>query len=515
MRAKPFFTLLAVMLATFSVVSCEKQVEPKPEPEPEQPKPELKQPAVEVTIDDVTTNTITVTIVATNAESLAWLCVEGDTAIESERVLSEGETIDATQPKTITISELNPESTYTIAAVATNGDLSHLDSQAATTLAEEIPLPDVTVTLREGSVTENSLSFFVSSTEAEVLKWVCVEEGSRDVTAAQVLANGTEATANTESEVVVEGLKSNTAYAIYAAATCDIEDFEPVLAEKLVMTTAEPEPVGYHLSDTTTATADKRSSTLDNYFIIFADEANGYTLRCDFYTALESSHLPSGEYTLSDNAGEATLYKTFTTFMFTPTDSEMTPFESGSVRVEATPNEETREVVYSFEGLLYFANGDFVTLNYNGVVGGIELPEPAPVVPDVPEGATIFTPDPETRSPERLHTSSIEAGEYYLKFVDKNWNELVIDLTLDPTTCNDGNDALSAGRYTMADGTIDAYSYVTFYSPYFGEKFTEAELVVSVEGEEYELTFVGTAGSGSSAKVIYMYYKGEIANMVK
>lgn len=498
--------LLAAFMV-FAVVGCTND-EPTPKPQPPTPDEE-KEPTVAIEISEITTNSVTFTIEATDAESITYLITEGVVAAEADRVLAEGVKTDAAE---VTCSELKPDTDYSIAVVAVNIEKQAYASTGAKTEAEEVPMPEVTVSLREGSVTENSLSFFISSEEADVLKWVCIEDGSRDVTAAQVIANGTVAEPNVESEVVVEELEPNTSYAIYAAATCDIEGFEPVISEKLVVKTAEPEPVGYHLSDTTTATADKSTSELDNYFIIFADEAYGYTLRCDFYAAV-GDYLPSGEYTLGETA-EGALSKNFTTFMFTPSDSQMTPFERGSVTVEATPNEETREVQYTFNGLLYFANGDFVTLNYSGLVEGIVLPEPLPDTPDIPEGAVVFAPDVETKQPERIHTSSLVAGEYYMKFYDSDWNELVLDLMLDPATCNDGKDALPAGTYTMADGTIDGYSNITIYSPYFGERFTEAELQVSVEGEEYELTFIGSAGSGASAKTFYMHYKGEIKDMV-
>ena len=172
--------------------------------------------------------------------------------------------------------------------------------------------------------------------------------------------------------------------------------------------------------------------------------------------------------------------------------------------------------MYAIEGLLYFENGDFVTLTYNGAIEGIMLPEPLPDNPDMPEvpdNATIFTPDPEESEPVRYHTSV--AGEYYIKFYDSNWNELAIDLMLDPAICDDGKAPLPDGRYTMADGTIDSYSYLTLYNPYFSENFTEAELVVSSNGEEFDITLLGTAGSGSSARVIYMHYVGKIKDMVK
>ena len=495
--------MMKALFAAFLVlatIACEKEPTNKPNEQE-------KEPTLSVEISEVSATSFSFIIEATDAQNIKYIVTEGSVAPDAEEVIAKGTTTEAGK---ITCSELTPDTDYAVAVVAINIKKQAYISTGVKT--EDIPMPEVTVSLREGSIAEHSFSFFITSTEADVLKWVCIEDGSRDVTAAQVIANGTVAEANVESEVVVDNLEPNTSYAVYAAATCDIEGFEPVISEKLVIKTAEPEPVGYNLSATTTATATKSSSELDNYFIIFADEANGYTLRCDFYTAV-GDYLPSGEYTLGEVADGA-LSKNYTTFMFTPSDSQMTPFESGSVTVEATPNEETREVQYSFNGLLYFSNGDFVTIDYNGLVEGIMLPEPTPEIPDVPEGATVFTPDIEVKQPVRLHTPSLAPGEYYIKFYDSNWNELVLDIMLDPAICNDGNDALPAGRYTMEDGTIDSYSNIALYNPYFSENFTEAELVVSVEGLEYELTFIGTAGSGSTAKTIYMHYKGEIQDMV-
>ena len=500
-----FFALIAM----FAVVGCSNDEPVVDNPNNNPPVDEEKVPTVAIEVGEITTNSLSFTIEATDAKSITYLVAEGTVAPDAEKVLNEGVKAEASE---ITCSELKPDTDYSIAVVAVNVEKQAYASTGAKTEAEEVPMPNVTVSLREGSVAENSLSFFITSTEADTLKWVCIEDGSRDVTAAQVIANGTAVEPNVESEVVVENLEPDTAYAIYAAATCDIEGFEPVISEKLVVKTAEPEPVGYILSETTTVTASKITSELDNYFVIFTDEANGYTLRCDFYAAV-GDYLPSGEYTLGETA-EGALNKNYTTFMFTPSDSQMTLFERGSVTVEATPNEETREVHYSFNGVLYFDNGDFVSLSYSGTVEGIVLPEPLPDTPNIPEGATVFTPDVEAKQPVRLHTPSLVPGEYYMKFYDSNWNELVLDLMLDPATCNDGKDALPAGRYTMEDGTIDSYSNVALYNPYYSESFTEAELVVNVDGSEYELTFIGTAGSGSTAKTFYMYYKGEIQDMV-
>lgn len=502
---------LTAAFMVFSMVACSNE---EPAPKPDNPPVEEKEPTVAIEIGEITMNAISFTIEATDAQSITYLIAEGVVAPDAAKVLAEGV---KTETGNITCSELKPSTDYSIAVVAVNVEKQAYASTGAKT--EDIPMPEVTVSLREGSIAEHSFSFFITSTEADVLKWVCIEDGSRDVTAAQVIANGTVAEANVESEVVVDNLEPNTSYAVYAAATCDIEGFEPVISEKLVIKTAEPQPVGYNLSDTTTATANKLSSSLDNYFITFTDEANGYTLRCDFYTAV-GDYLPSGEYTLGEVA-DGTLSKNYTTFMFTPSDSQMTTFERGSVSVLATPNEETREVQYSFNGLLYFSNGDFVTIDYNGLVEGIMLPEPTPEIPDVPEGAIVFTPDPEAKLPQRYHNpNTLEPGEYYIKFYDSNWNELVIDLRLDPATCDDGKAPLNTGSYMMSEGVYDSYGYVQMYNPYFTADFTEANLTVYMDGPEYfdgveyELTFIGTAGSGSTAKTFYMYYKGEIQDMV-
>ena len=117
--------------------------------------------------------------------------------------------------------------------------------------------------------------------------------------------------------------------------------------------------------------------------------------------------------------------------------------------------------------------------------------------------------------PKRVHGSNLQAGEYYLKFYDSNWNELTLDLFVDPTLCDNGNDALPAGIYSTADGSLDTYSNISLYNPYFAGNFTEAELQVDKDGDIYTFTLRGTVVSGSTEKLIYMKYTGEVADMVK
>ena len=166
----------------------------------------------------------------------------------------------------------------------------------------------------------------------------------------------------------------------------------------------------------------------------------------------------------------------------------------------------------SFCGQLFFADGNSVVLDFNGLIYGIELPEE---VQGAPEGAYVFEVSPETSMPKRVHGSSLKDGEYYIKFYDKNWSELTLDIYVDPALCNNGSDGLPAGTYTIADSSLDTYSNVTLYNPYFGGNFTEAELQVSVDGDVYTFTLLGTAESDSTSKLIYMTYTGEINEMVK
>ena len=151
-------------------------------------------------------------------------------------------------------------------------------------------------------------------------------------------------------------------------------------------------------------------------------------------------------------------------------------------------------------------------MNYVGLISGIQLPE---VIEGAPEGAYVFEVSPSTSMPKRVHGSNLQAGEYYIKFYDKNWNELTIDLFVDPSLCNNGSDALPAGTYTTADDSFATDSNLSLYNPYFAGDFTEAELKVGKDGDNYTFTLLGTVVSGATEKVIYMTYTGEIADMVK
>ena len=451
-------------------------------------------------ITDITECSAKLSITSENASEVKYLvALEADGLPSQEDVEAYGESVESNAQVEVTISDLMAGAAYYVRGLATGENSFAEDIYSFVTLA---PSPVLSASLTE----DIGYDYAVFSVEAEnvaEVKYVCIKAGSRDVTAEQVLKNGTAIEAG---DVKVEGLAEEATYEVYVAAKGLNEAV--VMADVLTFTTTK-NIVTYTMSASTVASAHVYTET--NYFLTFVDAANGYTLNADFYVAEGSKYLPSGEYVLAGfNAGE--ISAPYTSFMFTPTDLSATTFSSGSLNVVATPNEETREVYYEIGGVLYFADGNSVVLNYAGLVAGIELPEE---IPGAPEGAYIFEVSPSTNMPKRVHGSNLQAGEYYIKFYDKNWSELTLDIFVDPALCNNGNDGLPAGTYTIADGSLDTYSNVALYNPYFGGNFTEAELYVSVDGDNYTFTLLGTAVSGATSKVIYMTYTGEINDMVK
>ena len=422
-----------------------------------------------------------------------------DELISAEEVLETGTAVEANATVEVEVTDLTFGKEYEI-IVAAEGESGVVAESE--TFKTATPAPVLTAALTE-DIGYNYAVFSLSAEYVAEVKYVCIKAGSRDVTAEQVLKNGTAIEAG---DVKIEGLAEETAYEIYVAAKGVNEDV--VMADVLTFTTTK-NIIEYAMSASTIASAYKYTET--NYYVTFIDEANGYTLNVDFYTEEGCEYLTSGEYVLAGfNAGE--ISKPYTSFMFTPNDQTVTTFSNGSVNVVATPNEETREVNYEVSGVLYFDNGNYVVLNYVGLISGIQLPE---VVEGAPEGAYVFEVSPSTSMPKRVHGSSLQAGEYYIKFYDSNWNELTIDLFVDPSLCNNGSDALPAGTYTTADGSFATDSNLSLYNPYFAGNFTEAELKVNVEGDTYTFTLLGTVVSGATEKVVYMNYTGEISDMVK
>lgn len=451
-------------------------------------------------VTNITETSAELTITSSNATEVKYLVVaEADGMPSHDDIAANGESVEPNAEVKVTLTDLVAGTPYNIRGFAT-GENSR--AEALFSFTTLIPEPVLSASITE-DISYDYAVFSVAAENVAELKYVCIKAGSRDVTAEQVLKNGI---AIAPGDVKIEGLAEQTAYEVYVAAKGLNEDV--VMADTLTFTTTK-NIIVYTMSESTTASAYKYSEI--NYYVTFNDEVNGHTLNADFYVAEGAEYLTSGEYTIGGfNAGE--ISAAYTSFMFTLTDLSTTTFSSGSLNVVATPNQESREVYYDIEGTLYFDNGNSVVLNYSGLIAGISLPE---IQEGAPEGAYVFAVSPKTNMPKRVHGSSLQAGEYYLKFYDSNWNELTLDLFVDPTLCDNGNHPLPAGIYSTADGSLDTYSNISLYNPYFAGNFTEAELQVDKDGDTYTFTLLGTVVSGSTEKLVYMNYTGEIAEMVK
>ena len=106
---------------------------------------------------------------------------------------------------------------------------------------ENNPIDEVknpTVDIVAGEATPNSLSFTITSTEADNVAWIVIEATEVVPTASEVLANGTAVEANTSVDCVANELKSNTTYTIVAA----VKNTQTVGKKDIQMTTQAKDP---------------------------------------------------------------------------------------------------------------------------------------------------------------------------------------------------------------------------------------------------------------------------------
>lgn len=449
---------------------------------------------VHITEGTITDTTATFTITSENAEEVKYIVKRQDEGYPTaEEWEANGIAVEPNVEHTITVEGLEAVTEYIFAAIATGKGLGEEMYMPFTTAAT----PSITATLTEDIGYDYAVFNVMAENVAEV-KYVCIKAGSRDVTAEQVLKNGT---AVESGDVKIEGLNEVTEYEVYVAAKGLNEVV--IMADVLTFTT-EKNIIVYTLTEGLKVSSYSYSGK--NFFLTFLDEKQGYTLYADFYTTEELGYLTSGEYALGSMEG-GNISSAYTRFLFTLTDITGSTFSSGSLNVVATPNEETREVYYEISGELYFSDGNYVTVNYSGLIDGIELPE---IVEGAPEGAHIFEVK-ETISPAR-YTSSTVPGEYYIKFTDVDGGEFRFDLLLDPAICNNGEDLLPTGTYTTELFDLSYTDFVTYRPSYKVWSFTEIEVDVVLEGTTHTITVNATMNNGSETKPFYLNWSGEIEN---
>ena len=496
-KLNPFKIMFAIV-AMFAAVACDKS-----NPAPEKPAPD---PVASFVGECETTQTsIKFTAKTENAVLAKYIyaaCSEVEFVEELARLVDEeGVEIEANKSVEVEILDLMPDTDYFIGLLADGEEFSIFETMIVKTDAPEI-LPEVSAEIGE-DIGYDYLTFTYSAQNAEVVKYVCIKAGSRDVAPEQVIANGVTLEADAEGvEVKVDGLDSSTAYEVYVAAQ---RGAHVVMSDKLEAET-QMEVIYYNIA--LQSAVSQPGSSQNNFFVVLTDVDNNQ-LKLDLYSEEVATYLPTARYF---QQGESDNYFNTTYTMFYKDGSEGMRFATGSIEVTAEPNEETREIFYTIEGELITAEGDFVLrFSYNGLIEGYQLP-PAGI--EIPEGAIYFEPDANINQPVRLKANGEQMGEYYIKFYDKNWSELTIDILADPALCNNGNAQLPAGTYSLADGTLDPYTGISLYAPpYTNEYFAEATVEVAYEGLEYTFEFLGT--TKTSGTVFYMKWSGEIKDMVR
>ena len=454
-------------------------------------------PTISIAVGEVGETAATFTITTTNATTVKY-CVydmsvgNPDKLISAEEVLETGTAVEANATVEVEVTNLTFGKEYEIVVAAEGESGVVAESEIFKTAT---PAPVLAASLTE-DIGYDYAVFTVTSEYVAEVKYVCIKAGSRDVTAEQVLKNGT---AVESGEVKIEGLNEETAYEIYVAAKG--LDESVVMADVLEFTTTK-NIVVYNLTEGLAVSS--YSYSANNFFLTFIDEKQGYTLYVDFYATEELGYLPSGEYALAGMKG-GEISTAYTRFLFNPTDMTGSTFSSGSVNVVASPNEETREVYYNISGELYFADGNSVVLSYEGLISGIELPE---IVEGAPEGAHIFEVK-ESIQPTR-YTGNVVPGEYYIKFTDNDGGEFRFDLLLDPAICDNGNAVLPTGTYTTEQFNLSYTDFVSYRPSYKTWTFSAIEVDVVTEGETHTIVVNATMENGGETKPFYMNWSGEI-----
>lgn len=193
---------------------------------------------------------------------------------------------------------------------------------------DEVKNPTVAITI--GEVTETSIAFTITSTDADEVKYLVVETSEGTPTATEVLTNGTVAEANAEAGCYVAELKTETEYTIVAAA----KNTKAVVKADAKVTTKgngnEPEPptpgnefdVEFKAQDIFIEYYGDQYSAAYNYYIILSDvgvvlsetqmsfKDNGTYYLIDLYAADAAENndytVPNGTYKAATTSAAGT-----------------------------------------------------------------------------------------------------------------------------------------------------------------------------------------------------------------
>lgn len=354
------------------------------------------------------------------------------------------------------------------------------------------PAPAPTVTLAQGVVTAESITFTLTPTDAVKAAWVYFEAGEREVTADQVLANGSSADADKASTLEASPLSSNTAYVIYAAV--EGANGDKVLSAPLEVTTlpGEDDPVGEPVEfEAVSASAEGYGGTAyGDWVVVFKDENENEVSLYLLTESTERDYLRTEEFELGSVKQAGTIFVDEDSYVLL--DGEKYTPASGELFIEAEVAEDGTTVNYGVEGALTLADGREVILFYEGEI----------------EGCAVATAGKETVQIQFTHAElntnqEQDAGVFYVKFDDRDeWNYDAAFVF----KAGESDTYLPSNSYSLEDGTILSNSHI---NSSYARDWSSASASVVFEGSAYIISL-----NFEDENTVYSAtYEGEIEGM--
>lgn len=236
-----------------------------------------------------------------------------------------------------------------------------------------------------------------------------------------------------------------------------------------------------------------------NVNFVFQDANGGTMIDLDFYGTTEATYLEAGTYNVNPSNEPFTIDPSYSKFYPTGPEGGSEAIASGKMTVE------DNEGVYTFNIELTTAAGTEVKAHYEGTLDSYTS-HPVETVRNVTMTDCQYG-----------SKNEMEAGEYYLKLNDANWNyEMRLDLFADPSST-----ALPASTtYTLTHSTDHAIGTMSYQGSSIdifdtdipsedrgNVRFSEATLEVTENNGIYTLVLNATLMNGYKYHITYL---GEI-----
>ena len=222
------------------------------------------------------------------------------------------------------------------------------------------------ISLHVKEIAENSISFELTSANAEEVRWLCTIQTTAVLTGEDVMLEGTVADANTTTIIEATELIAGATYEIYGAAKNSKGDI--TLASTLVVKTTNGY-VGdatYCFVDNITASVDiMQTNGLRNDYVSFYDDVKGHTLFIDFYSPLGGEYLPAGTYPLGD--GSSMTSDQQYTYILLAGQQDFIRITEGSATV-AVVSSATGAIIHSITANYTMTTGDTIALQFTGTI---------------------------------------------------------------------------------------------------------------------------------------------------